>query len=65
MLCSKDTCEFYEQIGHSERYGFDQFLLKYINLQNLSEEDKQDADKYTAEKKELMEYITDQFNKRL
>lgn len=65
MLCSKDTCEFYEQIGHSERYGFDRFLLKYINLQNLSEEDKRDADKYTAEKKELMEYITDQFNKRL
>lgn len=65
MLCAKDTCEFYEQVGHPEMYDFKQFLIKWVNMPELSEEDKKDADKYKEQREELIQYITEQFNKKI
>ena len=65
MLCAKDTCEFYAQVGKPEKFDFNQFLIKWLNMPQLKDEYKQDADQYKDEKNELMQFIVEQFNKQL
>lgn len=65
MLCAKDTCEFYEQVGHPERYDLKQVLIKWLNMPELTDEEKQDANQFKKQKKELMQFITKQFDKKL
>lgn len=65
MLCAKDACEFYEEVGQPEKFDLNQFLVKWLNMPPLKDEDKVDANQYTQEKDELIQFIVKQFNKKL
>lgn len=65
VLCAKDTCEFYEQVGHPEQFKLKDFLIKWLSMSELSDADKEDSKQYSKQKKELMQFIVKQFDKSL
>lgn len=65
MLCAKDTCVFYAQVGDPDKYKLRDFLIKWLSMPPVPEDKKGDADQYKKEKRELLKFITEQFDKSL
>ena len=65
MLCAKDVCEFYEQVGTPDKFNFYHFLYKYLCMNEDLKYTKEDGGLYKDERQELLQFITEQFNKRL